>query len=56
MEILREVLKHLPTFMIMIAVCCIVIMIRLYFFMGWKDRYFLKFRSAHKLYMNSIDR
>ena len=30
------------------------VLYNLFFFRGWKDRYFLKFRGAHKLYKNTV--
>lgn len=49
-----ERLDFLFKFLIICAFIPLVYYIYLFFFRGWKDRYFLKFRSAHKLYMSTV--
>ena len=49
-----ERLDFLFKFLIICAFIPLVYYTYLFFFRGWKDRYFLKFRSAHKLYMSTV--
>lgn len=49
-----ERLDFLFKFLIICAFIPLVYYIYLFFFRGWKDRYFLKFRGAHKLYKNTV--
>lgn len=49
-----ERLDFLFKFLIICAFIPLVYYTYLFFFRGWKDRYFLKFRGAHKLYKNTV--
>ena len=49
-----ERLDFLFKFLIICAFIHLVYYTYLFFFRGWKDRYFLKFRGAHKLYKNTV--
>ena len=49
-----ERLDFLFKFLIICAFIPLVYYTYLFFFRGWKDSYFLKFRSAHKLYMSTV--
>lgn len=49
-----EKLDFLFKFLIICAFIPLVYYTYLFFFRGWKDRYFLKFRGAHKLYKNTV--
>ena len=57
MEELNEVVERLDflfKFLIICAFIPLVFYTYLFFFRGWKDFYFLKFRSAHKLYKSAV--
>ena len=57
MEELNEVIERLDflfKFLIICAFIPLVFYTYLFFFRGWKDFYFLKFRSAHKLYKSAV--
>ena len=49
-----ERLDFLFKFLIICAFIPLVYYTYLFFFRGWKDRYFLKFRGDHKLYKNTV--
>ena len=54
---LNEVVERLDFLFKFLIICAFIPLVYytyLFFFRGWKDRYFLKFRGAHKLYKNTV--